>query len=1118
MAVNAVAKSVQADERPHPGRQSDALYRPEPYFALRTPAYPVSRWQAVLDASIDQGSLVRHLKRAWEDAWVEEAVYLASPSLHRRLSDWSWRLDSQKDRKLLRAFYSYFSRMCTRSTPFGLFSANGTGEVGGQSSLSIGLDREHLRRHTQLDVTALTALAGQLSNDPETRKKLYLRLNDCGYESGSRWQYVEWSLIRGVRTYALSAVELNPPLEQVLELLQSGSLRFVDLIDRFCEAQTQFSRGDVEEFVSSLIDHGLLLVSLEPQLTGDQRLPAMLDSLRCADPGLAIIGQLDELNQSLARLDRQGPGADTSDYDSLEVAVRAMGAKVDRKRLFQVDMHRSGKQLRISTALAAEIAEAAELRLRLFARRNDDLDEFCRQFNQRFEGRRIPLLEALDEETGIGEGRWTDVPSVLLDRVQWVAGAGSASRSIEALLLAESLDHAGEPRGEICIDPANIPEPDPDLLATLPDAIATMTTLIGPSIEAIEQGQGQIWMQGIMGTIMANMTGRFCQGDSRLTEHVRAGLAREAQLQPDAIFAEIVHLPQEKYGNLVSRPLLRDYEIPVLGRSGAPEDRQIHLRDLEIEVQGTRITLWSKRLKRRVIPRMSAAHNYDGNTLGIYRFLCRLQHHGLSGRHADVSSLFGQLERVPRISCGRIILFPARWNLDRKRVEGLIRARPEQQMQQLEVLRGELALPRWVGIAEGDNILALDLTSPLAAEILVAEFNKVDRLQLEELYLDPDQLCVGQGDQRYVHELVLPMIRAREAMAAADDEKAGVDRLPGRNIERFLARPAQALSRASERERIRLPGSEWLSYRLFGGTVLLDRALAETMTLHAEQWRNAGWCRDWFFIRYHDPSPHLRVRFFGDPKHLTQQVLPAMHQLADRLVHQRMIDNLEIASYQRELERYGGPVAMAHCERWFAQDSRRIGALLGLVRNGNPDWRWQLAAVGLVRDLTDFGLGADDLLALFEVTSDGFRREFRMEKGRLASLGRKYRDLTQEVCTACSGSLPGDLATLSEIPMILETDRELRRDIGNELRKLSASGQLHGSVESLLPSFVHMSCNRWFVDRPRANEMVLYDLIRRGLTALRAQRLGPWDPARSAQRFEDEMPSGNGSTRSPVVT
>jgi len=61
----------------------------------------------------------------------------------------------------------------------------------------------------------------------------------------------------------------------------------------------------------------------------------------------------------------------------------------------------------------------------------------------------------------------------------------------------------------------------------------------------------------------------------------------------------------------------------------------------------------------------------------------------------------------------------------------------------------------------------------------------------------------------------------------------------------------------------------------------------------------------------------------------------------------------------------------------------------------------------------------------------------------------------------------------------------------------------HGTVESLLPSFVHMTCNRWFVDRPRANEMVLYDLIRRGLTALLAQQLGPWASKKeSAQKLK----------------
>jgi lantibiotic biosynthesis protein len=934
-------------------------------------------------------------------------------------------------------------------------------------------------------------VASQLAGDPEMRKKLRLRLNDCGYISGSRWHYVDWSQALGARTYSLSSVELSAPLQRMLAMVGRSGRQVGELVDEFCSLQPEFSRDAVEAFVVTLIDNRVVLVSLEPQLTGEPRLAALLDDLQGAGSDIEALGVLKQTHQSLQLLDAGGPGAKLSDYARIEHDIRSLGVAVDTQRLFQVDLHRLDDTLSLSPELAAEISRAFELRLRLLARRNGDLDEFCRKFSRRYEGRRVPLLEVLDEETGIGEGRWTDVPSELLDGVGWRSTAPDQSCLFEAQLIAASLQRDGGHQREINLEPAQVPELDAELVRSLPDVVATVATLVGSSVAAIEQGEWTIWIHGFMGSVAAHMTGRFCQGDPKLTAHVRAGLEREAQFQPDAVFAEVVHLPQEQYGNLVSRPLLRPYEIPLLGRSGAPGERQIPLSDLEIEVRGTDILLWSKGLNKRVIPRMSAAHNYDGNTLGIYRFMCRLQQHNGIAESAAVGQLLGRLDRVPRIRCGRVILFPARWNMSRERASKLIESDPAHRRDALAVLRGELDLPRWVGIADGDNVLSLDLESGIAIEVLVAAFNKTERLQLVELFLSPDELCAGTGKDRFVHELVLPLIRNRKQPDVPGiPTRSSAEQKPGGG-ERSV-HPGGGLPEAAEAERLRLPGSDWLSYRIFGGPAMLDRVLANCIGEHADRWRELEWIEDWFFIRYADPSPHLRVRFRGQPGQLVGKVLPGMHRLSEQLLGDRLIDDVEIVAYRRELERYGGAAGIGLCEQWFGQESRRIAALLAKTRGGPSRWRWQLAMAGLVRDLSDLGLEPDGLLALFETIADGFRREFRMEKGRLASLGRKYRALTAEVCAACSGELPGDFPHPEHAARILDSGGQERRRIGRQLRELSANGRLYGTVESLLPSFVHMTCNRWFVDRPRANEMVLYDLMRRGLSALRARGHGPW--------------------------
>ena len=130
-------------------------------------------------------------------------------------------------------------------------------------------------------------------------------------------------------------------------------------------------------------------------------------------------------------------------------------------------------------------------------------------------------------------------------------------------------------------------------------------------------------------------SGRFCHADAELTRRVEEHLRAEEALRPDALFAEIVHLPQGRIGNILSRPVLREYEIPFLGRSGAPAERaDPGHRPARSPSPGSGSCCARARLGREVIPRLTSAHNFCRGSLGVYRFLCMLQARGCSAAWA----------------------------------------------------------------------------------------------------------------------------------------------------------------------------------------------------------------------------------------------------------------------------------------------------------------------------------------------------------------------------------------------------------------------------------------------------------------------------------------------------
>ena len=69
----------------------------------------------------------------------------------------------------------------------------------------------------------------------------------------------------------------------------------------------------------------------------------------------------------------------------------------------------------------------------------------------------------------------------------------------------------------------------------------------------------------------AKLLGRFCNGNADIHNLTKEIVEKEKKCYPDKILAEIVHIPESRTGNILRRPVLRDYEIAYLSNSGVTE-------------------------------------------------------------------------------------------------------------------------------------------------------------------------------------------------------------------------------------------------------------------------------------------------------------------------------------------------------------------------------------------------------------------------------------------------------------------------------------------------------------------------------------------------------------------
>jgi len=584
----------------------------------------------------------------------------------------------------------------------------------------------------------------------------------------------------------------------------------------------------------------------------------------------------------------------------------------------------------------------------------------------------------------------------------------------------------------------------------VPDAFSAVGTVLAANEEAINRGDYRILFSHATGPSGMNLLGRFCYASDELTERVRNHLNAEQALRPDVIFAEIVHVPQGRTGNVLLRPQLRPYEIPYLGRASVPKEFQIPVDDLYLSVIDDRVVMYSRRLATEIIPRLSAAHDFDSpGNLGLYRFLGALQRQGLA---STLQFSFGALDRAPftpRVTSGRLVLARAKWTLSSDELAAFVIEDRVLRFSAVQALRLQLRLPRWVALVDRDKSLPLDLENVLCIDALGEMLKNRSHATLIEVFLQPDDVAVRGPEGRFAHELVLPFVR----VAKRGDEPA--------------LHPTRRFHGTTQRS-FHL-GSDWLYAKLYATCANLDVVLTDLVHPAIAKWLAAGSVDSWFFIRYSDPEWHVRLRLRGDPQRLLTEVAPELLQYCARLTGS-ILWRVEFETYEREVERYGGEAGILLAEQLFCADSDLALEVIGCPSVVQPHSRLGKAVAGIDRLLSNLGFDlAHKKKIMSEVlaaATEGLHMAAESER-HVSELYRAERKALESLIaddrfSVCNVAFSGRVQALSD-----------------QLRHLESGRLLTKSVKTLAKSFMHMHANRVLQLPTREQEFVVHGLLSR---------------------------------------
>jgi lantibiotic biosynthesis protein len=1082
----------QPRHRPSAREGAGPIYRPLSALVVRAPLLPASDYH-------DLGRGDDGAARGWADPAFRFAVSVASPDLARALSVPGG--PGRSPARARTALQRYLIRACLRPTPFGGFAAVAIGRWADRTSLQIAAADWPTR--TRPDMAWLTAVAQRLAGDPDRLSSLRVFANTCALDREGRIYLADPST-GGSQDAPDVSVRASSLVRAVLARARNGT-GLSELRQYVLEYSPRATQTKADLLLAELCQHQLLVPELLPSLTGDP-LAHLVGQLPADDD---CAGRLSAIGAQCAQLDADRPGAAAARLPSVREQMNSLAACLgiepsdEDAAALQVDSALPLLGSGITRQIADDVASAVDVLLRLHPSPSaGTLASYRAAFHRRYgDERRVPLLELLDPRFGLG-------PPGGSDPARYPAGppasglAGSHRAGLLQSLLAGSIRDACS---EVILDGDLIEGlstwvPDPQRLAP---SVELSVFVAARSRSAIDRGDYRLVVGPNLGAGAAGRgLGRFAD---LLGAPARELLQEAADAEADVsgLIAELVYRPvRARAANVAIRPLVRSFELPVGVAPSLPADAVIRMDELSVMLHDGRLRVWWERAGCEVS--LAAGHMLNAAASPpLCRQLVELASDGVTSLAPFDWGPLSMMPFLPRVRTGRVVLSPAQWRLSLAAGSDLSGPGGQARFETLlEEWRARWRLPRHAYLTRADNRLLLDLENAGHREQLrVALARSRQRTAiLQEGLPGPEDAWLPGPRGRHVVELVVPLVRGRRHSRPAGHSG---HHHPGPDPDRGHA--ARITPRWPDTDRLRPPGSDWLYVILNGPRATEDALLAGPLGALADRFVEQGDADGWFFVRYGDPGPQLRLRVHGAAATLIDRVLPALARWGAEAIAEGSRTQLAVVTYDRELERYGGPAATELCERMACADARAVRLLLAAADTANPPVlrdRLELALVStadllasLTRDPVSLAPRGQDAAAI-TARSGALYRE---RQPHLRSLLAALQENPAPSQAAPSQAAPSQAAPSQAAPPLAAqwqtaqwqavrhalADRRTRLvPLVAELRDQRRDGAGSRTVEQLIPSLVHMHANRLGLNR--TDEQLMLGLLDRTLRSIRA--------------------------------
>ena len=792
-----------------------------------------------------------------------------------------------------------------------------------------------------------------------------------------------------------------------------------------------YNKEEAFEYISLLIENKILVSEMEPDIFNHQYFNRLINQLK-NNPKLKT--SISQLQKSIKEfLDDNNINSVHDAVQTIENKIKETGITLNRKHFLHANQYKKPVEGIIDGSYQQYIINAIEFLSKWNKSKIPHLlDQFRSRYLDVYGEIEMPLLQVMDAKDGLGYpvDQYIDNNS-LTDNFNF---RSDLEKNI-------TLDD----RDQLLLDEITKPVFTYSLdITAFSDRISNESFFLPASFSAIfkitDFKKRQMQIDAVGNSSAINLIARFSEVHTAITNHIKEIQEHEYNYNSDYIIAEINHLPADPVANVLNRPEITGYQIPIILHSTG-FSQQIALNDLFLSVRNDQIILRSKTLDKIIIPRISSAHNYNISELPVYRFLGDLQHqYNSSGISYSWSPVFAYFKFLPRIALGEhIILHPAEWRFNKQDVSYLIKDIKNINQNDILKFKQKWRLPQYVILADDDLELFVDFQNIITVQCWLQTIKERKNFVLKEFLFDPETPIKDKHNKRYHHEFICTVFNHRN------------EKLPFVNPRSF------GLNKAYP------PGSEWIYVKLYGNPTNQNQVLTQFIKPFIGNKEIKSNIKTSFFIRYKDQFDHLRIRFNLNYNGSHSLVSVHLKNLLDELLENNLIWKVVHDTYQPEYFRYGQNLVYIF-EQIFDMDSQMI---LELLEQADGSKLFYLNGLKLIDSYCSaFDLGLEEKLLFCKKVKDSFYDEFSVNKEQKLAIDKDYRKYNNEIERILS-------AGYQSTPF---------KNRFKQLKQLTQQLLCYASNEEkqgFLQDFIHLSLNRLINIQQREHEMMLYDFISR---------------------------------------